>query len=44
MECIVCIKTVHQKQEECTRYSFKYLVLFVYAGIMAYLLNYIVNH
>ena len=44
MECIVCIKTVHQKQEECFKYSYKYLVLFVYACAMGFLLKYIKNN
>ena len=44
MECIVCIKTVHQKKEECVKYSYKYVVLFVYTCAMVYLLKYIKNH
>ena len=43
MECIVCIKTVHQKQEECSKNSYKYIILFIYACAMGYLLKYMVN-
>ena len=43
MECIVCIKTVHQKQEECVKYSYKYIILFIYTCAMVYLLKYINN-
>ena len=41
MECIVCIKTVHQKKEECMQSTYKYLALFVYTIGILYLLKFI---
>jgi len=34
MECIVCIKTVHQKKDEYMQNTYKYLVLFIYTFVI----------
>ncbi len=41
MECIVCIKTVHQKKDEYLENIYKYLSLFVYTIGMLCLLKFI---